>query len=102
MNTTGTPESPLQKEARLFGEWLARFVNALVNKVFDLSAQSASIRFVTLVILFFLIGFLFSLINYPLGLWLTRIQDIFLYTFNSAYRATYVGEPFGSLVLFAL
>ena len=41
------------------------------------------------------------MIYYPLGLWFQRIQDIFLFVFNSAYRATYQGDPLLSLVSFA-
>lgn len=101
MNAAGTPESPLKKEGRLFSEWLSRFANALVNKVFDLSPQASALRSIWLVILFLLTGFLLSLVYYPLGLWFQRIQDIFLFVFNSAYRATHQGDPLLSLVLFA-
>jgi hypothetical protein len=102
MTTPDISESPLRKESRLFSEGSTRFVNALVNKVFDLSPQASAIRSLWLVILFFLTGFLFSLINYPLGLWFQRLQDVFLFVFNSAYRATYQGDPLLSLVLFGL
>lgn len=101
MNTTGVPESPLKKEGRLFSEWLTRFANAVVNRIFDLSPQASAIRSVWIVILFFLTGFVISLVYYPLGLWFQRIQDIFLFVFNSAYRATYQGDPLLSLVSFA-
>lgn len=102
MTISEHPESPLQKESRLFSEGFSRFVNALLNKVFDLSPRAAAVRSVWLTVLFFLTAFALSLINYPLGLWLQRVQDIFLYTFNSAYRATYVGNPLLSLILFAV
>ena len=102
MITQNIHESPLQKEQRLFGERFARLGNTLLNKVFDLTPQSAARRATWLVILFFASGFLLSLINYPLSLWAQRLQDIFLYLFNPAYRATYVGDPFAAFTLFVL
>ncbi|MCI0550286.1 MAG: hypothetical protein L0287_04985, partial [Anaerolineae bacterium] len=80
-----------------------RLVNAYLNMMFDLTPKASSGRFWAFVILFFMSGFLLSLINYPLNLWLARVQDIFLYYFNSAYRAGYTaGEPISNLTLFAL
>lgn len=98
MNQTDKPETPLQKEGRLFREWFTRLVNALVNKVFDLSPQAATLRFIWLAILFILTGFLISLIYYPIGMWFLRLQDIFLYVFNAPYRAGYQGDPLLLLV----
>jgi hypothetical protein len=100
MTRNGIPESPLRKEVRLFSEGFSRVLSALMNKLFDLSPRAASIRLVWLVILFFLTGFLISLNNYPLVLWLQRLQDIFLYIFNRSYRETYVGDPLLSMALF--
>jgi hypothetical protein len=102
MNKTMKPESALQKEWRLFKEGFVRLVNAYLNMMFDLSPQAARGRFWSFVILFFASGFLLSLINHPLIMWLTRVQDIFLYFFNSAYRASYTaGNPVSNLRLFA-
>ena len=101
MSIAEQSESPLQKESRLFSEGASRLFNALLNKVFDLSPRAASLRLTWLIFLFFFTGFLLSLINYPLVLWLQRIQDIFLYIFNSAYRQTYAGNPFFPFLVFA-
>ncbi len=103
MTTAMNPESALQKEWRLFKEGLLRLVNAYLNMMFDVSPKVASGRFWAFAILFFVSGFLLSLINYPLNLWVARVQDIFLFFFNSAYRAGYTaGDPISNLVLFAL
>lgn len=103
MNTAFRPESALQKEWRLFREGFVRLVNAYLNMMFDLSPKASGGRFWAFVILFFVSGFLLSLINYPLTLWLARAQDIFLYFFSSAYREGYTtGDPISNLVLFAL
>ncbi|MEW6085226.1 MAG: hypothetical protein AB1607_11585 [Chloroflexota bacterium] len=103
MNATLRPESVLKKEWRLFQEGFIRLVNAYLNMMFDLSPKASSGRFWAFVILFFLSGFLLSLINYPLTLWLARAQDIFLYFFSSAYRDGYTsGHPISNLVLFAM
>ena len=101
MTIPDAPESPLAKEIRLFNEGFARFGNALLNKIFDLSPRAAAIRSAWLFILFLVTGFLLSLIAYPPILWAQRIQDIFLYLFNSAYRSTYIGDPIVSFLLFA-
>ncbi len=103
MNRTLNPESALQKEWRLFKEGSNRLINAYLNMMFDLSPKASSGRFWAFVILFFVTGFLLSLINYPLNLWLARFQDIFLYFFNADYRAGYLtGDPISNLILFAL
>lgn len=102
MTAPAIPETPLQKEQRLFNEGIARLGNAFLNRIFDLGPQAATSRLTWLIFIFIFSGFLLSLINYPLSLWLVRFQDIFLYLFNGAYRATYVGDPFSSLILFAL
>lgn len=101
MNRTIKPESALKKEWRLFKEGFVRLGNAYLNSMFDLSPKASRGRFWAFVVLFFLTGFLLSLINYPLTLWLERIQDIFLYFFNSAYRAGYTaGDPISNLAAF--
>jgi len=100
MTTASAPESPLRKEGRLFGEWSTRFINALVNKVFELSPEAASIRFISLLLLFFMTAFLISLIYYPPALWLQRIADILNYVLIEAYRRTYVGDPITSFMGF--
>ena len=93
-------ESALQKEQRLFGELFSRLGNALLNRIFDLRPDRAARRLRYLTILFFISGFLISLRYYSITLWAQRIQDIFLYLFNSAYASTYVGDPFSKFSLF--
>ena len=102
MTISSPPETLLQKEQRLFREGFARLGNALLNKLFELTPKAAARRMTWLIFLFLTSGFIFSLINYPINLWATRLQDIFLYLFNGAYRATYVGNPFFNFILFGL
>lgn len=103
MSVPTRPESALRKEWRLFREGSTRLWNAYLNAMFDLSPKASNGRFWAFVVIFFFTGFLLSLINYPLTLWLTRLQDIFLYFFNAAYRASYTaGNPLSNLALFAL
>ncbi|HXD10271.1 MAG TPA: hypothetical protein VN653_09425 [Anaerolineales bacterium] len=93
-------ESPLQKEQRLFGELSNRLGNTLLNRVFDLRPDRAARRLRYLTILFFVSGFLISLRYYSIVLWAQQIQELFLYLFNSAYAANYVGDPFTKFALF--
>ncbi|MCC6298200.1 MAG: hypothetical protein IT314_02800 [Anaerolineales bacterium] len=103
MNAPLKPESALKREWRLFKDGSARLVNAYLNMMFDLSPKASRGRFWAFALLFVSTGFLLSLINYPLTLWLERVQDIFLYFFNPAYRAGYTaGDPISNLLLFAL
>jgi len=103
MTISQNPEKPLGREWRLFTEGIERLFNAFLNRLFDLSPKAASRRLFWLVILFFFSGFLLSLINYPLSMWLVRIQDIFLFVFNPTYRAGYTtGDPISSFILFGL
>lgn len=104
MTTLALPasETTLQREGSLFKELFLRLMNALLNRIFDLKPERAARRMSYLVILLLLSGFLFALRNYPLILWAQHIQEIFLYLFNSAFRASYIGNPFASFFLFAL
>src|SRR5687767_6334041 len=88
-----TVETPLQKEQKLFTELFSRLVDAFLNRIFDLRPEKATRRMRYLLILFLVSVILVSLRFYPLGLWTQQIQDIFLYTLNPAFRATYVGSP---------
>src|SRR6185436_2572721 len=90
----------LQKEQRLFGELSNRLGNTLLNRVFDLRPDRAARRLRYLTILFFVSGFLISLRYYSIVLWAQQIQELFLYLFNSAYAANYVGDPFTKFALF--
>src|SRR5258706_10055060 len=88
------PENALQKERRLYNEISDRFINALLNRIFDLRPASAARRTSYLFILFLLTGFVITLYSYPLPLWTQRLQEIFLYVLNPSYAAGYVGDPF--------
>src|ERR1044071_3214965 len=97
-----TSETTLQKEQRLFGELFSRLIDAFLNRIFDLRPAKAARRMRYLIVLFFVAGFLISLQYYPLALWAKFVQDIFLYSLNPAYAATYVGNPFSNFVAFAV
>lgn len=101
MTTSNKPESALAREIRLFDQGIIRLANAYLNRFFDLSPRAASRRFWSFILLFFVCGFLLSLINYPLNLWLARLQDVFYYSLIPSYRASYVGNPISNLIAFA-
>jgi len=102
---TVSPQAPaqsaLQKERRLFGELFDRFINSLLNWLFDLRPERAQRRMRNLSILFPVLGFLICLRYYPLGLWGGYLQEIFSYLLNPDYAATYVGDPFTKFAQFA-
>jgi hypothetical protein len=95
-----TSETTLQKEQRLFGELFSRLIDAFLNRIFDLRPAKAARRMRYLIVLFFVAGFLISLQYYPLALWAKFVQDIFSYSLNPAYAATYVGNPFTNFLAF--
>jgi len=97
-----TSETTLQKEQRLFSELLARLINAFLNRIFDLRPAKAARRLRYLFILFFVVGFLISLRYYPLALWAKFAQDIFSYSLNPSYAATYVGNPYTNFMAFVV
>ena len=92
----------LQKEQRLFGELFDRFINSLLNWLFDLRPERAQRRMRNLFILFPLLGFLVCLIYYPPGLWAGYLTEIFSYLLNPDYAQAYNGEPFTKFLLFAI
>lgn len=100
MNTKPQPstENALQKEQRLFGELFDRLINALLNRLFDLSPARAARRMSYIFVLFLLTGVLITLTTYPLGLWVQRLQEIFRYLLVQSYAATYDGDPFIKLI----
>lgn len=100
MNTTPQPstENAIQKEQRLFGELFDRLINALLNRLFDLSPARAARRMSYIFVLFLLTGVLITLATYPLGLWVQRLQEIFQYLLVRSYAATYDGNPFIKLL----
>jgi hypothetical protein len=81
---------------------LRRLANAVLNKLFDLRSKSAIRRGQLLFILFLASGFAVNLRYNSIATWLNHIQNIFLYFFNPTYRATYVGDPISSMLLFAV
>lgn len=92
-----TTESSLQKELHLFRELFPRFVDAILNRMFDLRPEKAARRMSYLILLFFVTGFLVSLMYYPLGGvngWLQRFRDIISFLLNPDFAATYPGNPF--------
>jgi len=99
-----TAETTLQKEQHLFNELSRRLANAVINRVFDLRPERAVQRMQYLLFLFFLSGFLITLTHedYSLRFWGQHFQSIFLYMFNSAYAATYNGNPFIDFLNFAV
>ena len=97
-----TSETTLQKEQRLFGELFARLIDAFLNRIFDLRPAKAARRMRYLLLLFFVSGFLISLQYYPLALWAKFVRDIFWYSFNPGYAATYVGNPFTNFLAFVV
>lgn len=103
MSVLVTPsETTLQKERRIFRELRDRLLNAMLNWLFDLRPDHAQRRMRNLFIMFFLSGFLICLIYYPLGLWATHLQEVFLYLLNPVYAQNYVGDPFSKLFNFVI
>ncbi len=99
MNKPQTPaEIALQKEQLLFNELFDRLLNALLNRLFDLSPAKAAQRMRYLFIMFLLVGILLTLYWYPLILWAQHLQEIFRYLLNPTYAAGYVGEPFTKFI----
>lgn len=95
-------ETPLRRELRQFRELSGRLLDSIWNRMFDLRRESAVHRMICLSILFILSGVCISLRYYPLTLWISYIQDIFLYLLNPTYAQSYVGNPFLNLAVFVL
>jgi hypothetical protein len=98
-------ESSLKKELHLFSELFPRLVDAILNRMFDLRPDNATRRLRYLLILFFISGFLISLIYYPLtGVngWIQRVQDILSYLLNPDFAASYPGNPFVNFFAYTL
>ncbi|HEU0294417.1 MAG TPA: hypothetical protein VFR47_16885 [Anaerolineales bacterium] len=102
---TVAPQPPAdtawRKERRLFGELFDRFINSLLNWLFDLRPERAQRRMRNLFVLFLLTGFLICLYYYRPGLWAGYLQEVFSYLLNPNYAAAYAGEPFSKFFLFA-
>jgi hypothetical protein len=95
-------ESAWQKERRLFAELFDRFINSLLNWLFDLRPERAQRRMRNLFILFPLIGLVICFYYYSPGLWAGYLQEVFRYLLDANYAAAYTGEPFSKFFLFAL
>ena len=96
-----TEESALQRESNLFKDLFIRLGNALLNKIFDLSPESASRRFQNFFILLLFTWFLISLRYFPLNLWAGHLQNVFLALFNPAFAQTFPENPIITFVFFA-
>jgi len=92
--TPSISENATQREQRMFSELFDRLINALLNRLFDLSPRSATRRMSYLTVIFLLVGILITLSYYPLNLWIDRIREILWYLLNSTYAVSYVGNPF--------
>lgn len=96
-------ESNLKKELRLFSELFSRFVDALLNRMFDLRPEKATRRLTYLIILFVIANVFISLIFYPPNMpngWGLHIQHVFLYLFTPGFANSYPGNPFLNLFVF--
>jgi len=89
-------------ERRSFGELLGRLIDAILNSLFDLRPQVATIRLILVIFLFLLSGFLISLLYYPLSVWIAHLSDLFGYYLNPNYISYYPGEPIGNLIAYAI
>jgi hypothetical protein len=92
-------ESTIQKERRLFREYIRRLRDSILNRLFDLRPEKAAGRRWYLIFLLLACGFLLTLRNYPLGLWVGYIQDIFSFLLRTDYVPNHAGEPFTNFVL---
>lgn len=103
MTTLAIPseESALQKESNLFRDLFIRLGNALLNKIFDLSPESASGRFQNFAFLLLFTWFLISLRYYPINEWAQHLQNVFLAVFNPAFAQTFPVNPIITFVSYA-
>ena len=105
MTASPSPQPPvdsaLKKERRLFGELFDRFINSLLNWLFDLRPERAQRRMRNLTILFLLSGILICLNYYPPGLWAGYLTEVFSYLLKPDYARAYQGEPFSKFLTFA-
>lgn len=103
MTTLALPseESALQKETNLFRDLFIRLGNAFLNRIFDLSPESASRRFQNFLFLLLFTWFLISLRYHPIDEWAGHVQNIFLAVFNPAFAQTFTENPFITFFFFA-
>ncbi len=79
------PETMLQKETRIFREELRRLGNCALNKTFDLTVKGSQRRNQALLILFLILGMLFTISTHPLAAWGSEIGLFFQYLFNPTF-----------------
>ena len=97
MTTSGYPGGERQR----FSDLLSRLIDAILNSLFDLRPQMATVRLVLLVFLFLMSGFVISLVYYPLSVWIMHFRDIFGYLLNPNYIPSNPGNPFENLLFYA-
>ncbi len=101
MTASSSSSSYREGEGRRFGDLLARFIDVMLNSLFDLRPQVATIRLYLLLFLFLMSGFVITLFYYPLSVWIAHIQDIFGYLLNPNYYPFYPGNPIENFVNYA-
>ena len=72
-----TPETPLQKEGRIFREQIKRLGNCFINKTFELTVSGSQRRNRVLIVLFILMGFVATLSVHPLTDWRLELGSLF-------------------------
>jgi len=84
-----TPETPLQKEGRIFREQVRRLVNCFINKTFELTVEGSQRRNRVLVVLFLFFGFVATFNVHPWVAWKSELSSLFesLFTFQFAAQA---------------
>ena len=93
-------ETAFQKERRLFREYIRRLRDSILNTLFDLRPEKAAGRRWYLIFLLLACGVLLTLRNYPLGMWVGYIQDIFSFLLRTDYIPNHAGEPFSNFIVF--
>lgn len=90
----------LQKEWQLSQELFTRLRDALLNRLFDLRPEKAVRRRRYLFFLFIIIGWLVSLREYPLDMWVRLVQDILSFLFNQSdtFSPNFPGNPFNNFM----
>jgi hypothetical protein len=101
MITSSSSSTYTGGETQRFGDLLTRFFDAILNSLFDLRPQVATIRLYLLIFLFIMSGFVISTLYYPLSVWVGHIQDILGYLLNPNYVPLYPGNPFQNMIYYA-
>jgi hypothetical protein len=73
----------LQKEARIFQEQIRRLANCVLNKTFELTVNGSRRRNRSLILLFLILGFFFTLRAHSLEQWSNELRLVFQYFFNT-------------------